>query len=150
MSTCRLVDPKDLPCTPCALQQVVPMPEPRTQQLTHCVTYGTSPTTTQHSQATQQTTTYPQSYRNLRTTSRIVARFYASGEPLCDELQTRLRRQCLPAVPCDASRCYATTVAGLHETPGVHCAKYRETTNQAYKPPHQFSTALQMVLQICL
>ena len=81
MSTCRLVDPKDLPCTPCALQQVVPMLEPRTQQLTPCVTYGTSPTTTQHSQATQQTTTYPQSYQNLRMTSRIVAHFYASGEP---------------------------------------------------------------------
>ena len=81
MSTCRLVDPKDLPCTPCALQQVVPMLEPRTQQLTPCVTYGTSPTTTQHSQANLQTTTYLQSYRNLRTMSRIVVHFYASDEP---------------------------------------------------------------------
>ena len=81
MSTCRLVDPKDLPCTPRALQQVVPMLKPRTQQLTPCVTYGTSPTTTQHSQATQQTTTYLQSYHNLQTMSRIVAHFYASGEP---------------------------------------------------------------------
>ena len=111
MSTCRLVDPKDLPCTPCALQQVIPMPEPRTQQLTPCVTYGTSPTTTQHSQATQQTTTCLQSYHILQMTSRIVAHFCASGEPLCDELQTRFRRQCLPAVLCCAAHCYATTVA---------------------------------------
>ena len=81
VSTRRLVDPKDLPCTPCALQQVVLMLELRTQQLTPCVTYGTSPIPTQHSQATQQTTTHPQSYQNLQTMSRIVAHFYASGEP---------------------------------------------------------------------
>ena len=81
MSTPRLVDPKDLPCTPCALQQVVPMLEPRTQQLTPCVTYGTSSTTTQHSQGNLQTTTYLQSYYILQTTSRIVAYFYASSEP---------------------------------------------------------------------
>ena len=81
VSTCRLVNPKDLPCTLCALQQVVPMLELRTQQLTPGVTYGTSPTTTQHSQADLQTTTYPQSYQNLRMTSRIVAHFYASSEP---------------------------------------------------------------------
>ena len=81
VSPCRLDDPKDLPCTPCALQQVVPMPEPRTQQLTPCVTYGTNSTTTQHSQANLQTTTYLQSYQNLRMTSRIVAHFYACDEP---------------------------------------------------------------------
>ena len=87
VSPCRLDDPKDLPCTSCALQQVVSMLEPRTQQLTPCVTYGTSSTTTQHSQANLQTTTYPQSYRNLRTTSRIVAHFYASeiGRASCRE-----------------------------------------------------------------
>ena len=112
MSTYRLVDPKDLPCTPCALQQVVPMLEPRTQQLTPCVPYGTKLTANQHSQANLQTTTYLQSYHNLRTTSRIGAHIYATGEPLCGELRTRLRRQCLPAVPCDAAHCYATTVAG--------------------------------------
>ena len=65
MSTRRLVDPKDLPCTPCALQQVVPMPEPRTQQLTPCVTYGTKPKANQHSQAKLLSTTYLQSYHNL-------------------------------------------------------------------------------------
>ena len=81
MSTCQLVDPKDLPCTLCALQQVVPMLEPRTQQLTPCVTYGTSPTATQHSQANLHTTTYLQSYRNLQMMSRIVAHFYACDEP---------------------------------------------------------------------
>ena len=81
MSPCRLDDSKDLPCTPCALQQVVPMLEPRTQQLTPCVAYGTSPTTAQHSQANLQTTTYLQSYHNLQTTSRIVACFYACNEP---------------------------------------------------------------------
>ena len=112
MSTCPLVDPKDLPCTLCALQHVVPMLELRTQQLTPCVTYGTSPTTTQHSQATWQTTTYPQSYQNLQTTSKIVAHFYASSEPLCGELRIRLRRQCLPAVLCCAAHCYATTIVG--------------------------------------
>ena len=112
VSTCRLDDPKDLPCTPCALQQVVPMLEPRTQQLTPCVTYGTSPATTQHSQANLQITTYLWNYHNLRTMSRIVAHFYASGEPLCDGLRTRLRRQCLLAVLCCAAHCYATTVAG--------------------------------------
>ena len=100
VSTRWLVDPKDLPCTPCALQQVVPMLEPRTQQLTPCVTYGTKLTINQHSQANLQTTTYLQSYHNLQTTSRIVAHFYACDEPLCDELHTRLRRQCLPAVLC--------------------------------------------------
>ena len=99
VSTCWLVDPKDLPCTPCALQQVVPMLKPRTQQLTPCVTYGTSPTTTQLSQVNLLKTTYLQSYHNLQTTSRIEAHFYASGEPLCGELCTRLCRQCLPAVP---------------------------------------------------
>ena len=81
VSTYRQVDPKDLPCTPCALQQVVPMPEPRTQQLTPCVTYGTNSTTTQHSQANLQTTTYLQSYHNLQTMLRIGAHFCASGEP---------------------------------------------------------------------
>ena len=41
VSPCQLDDPKDLPCTLCELQQVVPMLEPRAQQLTPCVTYGT-------------------------------------------------------------------------------------------------------------
>ena len=112
LSSCRLDDPKDLPCTPFALQQVVPMLEPWTQQLTPCVTYGTKPKTTQHSQANQHSTTYLQNYHILQTMSRVGAHFYASGEPLCDELQTRFRRQCLPAVLCCAAHCYATTIAG--------------------------------------
>ena len=81
MSTCQLVDPKDLPCTPRALQQMVLMLEPRGQQLTPCVTYGTKPKATQHSQATQHLTTYLQSYHTLQTTSRIADRFYTCNEP---------------------------------------------------------------------
>ena len=56
MSTCRLVDPKDLPCTLCALQQVVLILEPQTQQLTPCVTYDTKLIANQHSQANQHST----------------------------------------------------------------------------------------------
>ena len=81
VSPCQLGDPKDLPCTPCALHQVVPMLEPRTQQLTPCVTYDLKLTTTQHSQATLHLTTSPQSYHILQTTSRIVTHFYAFNEP---------------------------------------------------------------------
>ena len=84
----RLVDPNDLPCTLCALQQVVPMLEAWTQQLTPCVTYGTRPTTTHHSLANLHSTTYPHNYHILQTTSRIGAHFYASSEPLCGELCT--------------------------------------------------------------
>ena len=81
VSPCRLDDPKDLPCTPCALQQVVLMLEPRTQQLTPCVTYNTKLTTTQHFQATLHSITYPQSYHILQTKSKILAHFYACNEP---------------------------------------------------------------------
>ena len=112
VSPCRLDDPKDLPCTPCALQQVVPMLEPRTQQLTPCVTYGTKLTANQHSQANLQITIYLQSYHILRMISRIGARFNACDEPLCGELHTQLHCQCLPAVLCGAAHCYATTIAG--------------------------------------
>ena len=88
VSPCWLVGPKDLPCTLCALQQVVPMLEPWTQQLTPCVTYGTKSKANQHSQASLHSTTYLQSFYNLQTTSRIVANFYACDEPLCGELHT--------------------------------------------------------------
>ena len=81
MSARWLVDPKDLPCTPCALQQVVPMLELRTQQLTPCVIYDTKLTGTQHSQANLYSTTYLQSNHTLWMMSRIVACFYTCNEP---------------------------------------------------------------------
>ena len=100
---CQLDDPKDLPCTLCALQQVVPMLELRTQQLTPCVIYDTKIIANQHSQANLHWTTYPQSYHNLRTTSRIGAHFYVSGEPLYGALVldfvVNVYRQCRAMQP---------------------------------------------------
>ena len=133
----------------CALQQVVPMLEPWTQQLTPCVTYDTKLTANQHSQANLQTSTYLHSYHIPQTMSRIVAHFYVCNETLCGELCIQLRCQCLPAVLCNAAHCYATTIASGHETPGEHYARQYEMTSQACKPPHQFSVVLQMVLRIC-
>ena len=88
------------------------MLELQTQQLTPCVTYGTKPKANQHSQATQHSTTYLQSYHILRMTSRIVAHFYALNEPLCGELRAQLCRQCLSAVLCVAAHCYVIIIAG--------------------------------------
>ena len=88
------------------------MLEPRTQQLTPCVTYDTKLTTNQHSQATLHATTYPQSYHILQMMSRIAAHFYACDEPLYGELHIQLCRQCLPVVLCGEAYSYATTIAG--------------------------------------
>ena len=81
VSSCWLDNPKDLLCTLCALQQVVPMLQPQTQQLTPCVTYDTKLTANQHSRTAQYSTTYLQNYHILRMTSRIVAHFCACNEP---------------------------------------------------------------------
>ena len=126
------------------------MLEPWTQQLTPCVTYDTKLATNQHFQATPHSTTCLQNYYNLWITSRIGARFYTCDELLCGELHTWFHHQCLPAVLCCTDHCYATTVAGWNETLGVHCAKQRQTTSQVYKPTHQFSATLKMVLRIYL